>query len=552
MARAGETHRKSPPAQQAPGARQSAPAREPAPAPVAGTPEQIVSESWTVRDAGDESGDVSSPCMVLALYETTRALSFALNRYDRFALTIDSPVWKIEKEMRYPVTISVDGRDIGKFRISGSGDGMYLINLPYTDRVVEGLKNGLRLGVTVKESTLLYSLAGIRVALTDLERCVAQGTEAAEDWRRNPHLSGRQSDTRSSAPLAAGGTAAPGAPDKMISGSWELETLYRKNSGKFSYCRIDADYESSRSLAFTLDHVDRFKIMIYDPRWKLKSDAPYPSTLSIDDRDIGDYEAKAVDGVLYMISLPYTDDIVDAFKHGRQVAIDVDGETLRFGLAGTLVGLTDLERCVAEGGEPAKGVRRNPYLNSQPAPVAAARPKSAGAETRPTAPVLDQGAQVRADRRRFFNSGADDDWAFVNRLLDSVGLWDFEYVPRDEEKRRPIFYRWTNHLVAGGIIYFSLGNGTAFDEVRSTIENHDKNCDGAFDHTIREVKMASGAKAWRVFGSCSKAGEREVIAFLAFAYEGTGIYVTHIGLEAETDAIRDADNRMFGWFQATF
>jgi len=259
-----------------------------------------------------------------------------------------------------------------------------------------------------------------------------------------------------------------------------------------------------------------------------------------------------VDGVLYMISLPYTDDIVDAFKHGRQVAIDVDGETLRFGLAGTLVGLTDLERCVAEGGEPAKGVRRNPHMNRQPAPVAAARPKSAGAETRQTASVPDPSAQLRADRRRFFNSGADDDWAFVNRLLDSVGLWDFEYVPRDEEKRRPIFYRWTNHLVAGGIIYFSLGNGTAFDEVRNTIENHDKNCDGAFDHTIREVKMASGAKAWRVFGSCSKAGEREVIAFLAFAYEGTGIYVTHIGLEAETDAIRDADNRLFGWFQATF
>jgi len=92
-----------------------------------------------------------------------------------------------------------------------------------------------------------------------------------------------------------------------------------------------------------------------------------------------------------------------------------------------------------------------------------------------------------------------------------------------------------------------------FEFVRDKVARIDGNfCDDGFDHDVREVKMASGAKAWRVFGICSTNSRRPVLALLIFAYKGNVINMANFGSAGDTDIVRDADNRLFGWFQATF
>ncbi|MCZ6603739.1 MAG: hypothetical protein O7A03_01180, partial [Alphaproteobacteria bacterium] len=161
--------------------------------------------------------------------------------------------------------------------------------------------------------------------------------------------------------------------------------------------------------------------------------------------------------------------------------------------------------------------------------------------------------QILADRRRFFRFGADDDWAFINRLLDSVGLWDFEYAGHDEFKEgySASSYIWINDSVSGIVYFTNLGNRPAFDLARTSIDVKERkdSCGKGFDYKLREVEMASGAKAWRLFASCSIEGTPLVFTDLFFVYEGTGVIVSNAGPADDIDAVRDADNRLSAGFR---
>jgi hypothetical protein len=77
-------------------------------------------------------------------------------------------------------------------------------------------------------------------------------------------------------------------------------------------------------------------------------------------------------------------------------------------------------------------------------------------------------------------------------------------------------------------------------------------CDDEFDTNISDVRMASGLRAWRVFGTCSAGHDRLVATTLIFAIRDVGIVVYHIDGAGDVNGVRDADNRLFRWFQATF
>jgi hypothetical protein len=149
--------------------------------------------------------------------------------------------------------------------------------------------------------------------------------------------------------FAAGERAAASEPDKVLSRSWNLESVDAPDTGIFTYCSTGIGYESRRVFYFIVDRFDRFSIGISDPAWNFEKGSHYPVTLFIDGRRIGEYELKGLTADMVTIGLPNTIRIVEGFKDGRQITAKFMGTTLAFELIGSRTALADLERCVAQG-----------------------------------------------------------------------------------------------------------------------------------------------------------------------------------------------------------
>jgi len=266
-----------------------------------------------------------------------------------------------------------------------------------------------------------------------------------------------------------------------------------------------------------------FEIFIVDSPFNLKVGSQVQVTLSVDGRDLGEYTMKTKKKSGYAIIQSNADRLITAFKHGRQFSLRFAGNVVRFSLKGTYAGLSNLERCAAKNKRTTEGrqadpiqanqgtggsaaapaaTRTNPFLTKQ-GPAAA--PVAPATITPPSASAAGPSARVLADRRRFFNHGAADDSAFINRLLDSVGLREFASIPPGSAQMfsDAAFYVWSDRLIEGGVTKVDLSVLSVAEAAKFMAENLDRLvCERGFDYRIRVVRMDSGASARRVNGLC--------------------------------------------------
>ena len=186
------------------------------------------------------------------------------------------------------------------------------------------------------------------------------------------------------------GAASAAWSDEFQVGSW-IGSSYDDEYGEFSYCAMDAVYESGHDLVFSVSGDGVFVIALAHPDWQLEYDATYPVTISIDATDLGQHWAEVIDYDMIGVEIAYTPRNIDLLRQGSELYIYTAQETLFF------TSTPRRRRCSSSYRAPTPRFRgsRNASPIRSPAPT-----RSPTREPRETQPIRSAASKASARRIR--------------------------------------------------------------------------------------------------------------------------------------------------------
>jgi hypothetical protein len=257
----------------------------------------------------------------------------------------------------------------------------------------------------------------------------------------------------------------PGAAssDEFQVGGW-MGLSYDDEYSEFSYCAMDAWYESGHDLLFSISTDGVFVIALAHPDWQLEYDATYPVGISIDNTDLGQHWAEVIDDDMIGIEVAYSPQTINLMRKGSGLYINTVQETLFFELSGTDAAIARLEECVAISRPSA-----NPF----------AEPGTSGNSDNPFSDP--GGAEVYAPETM-----PDEDIQLVLDMLDYAGMYEYWYVyPVDRYSL--LFddadHTWTDGDTTGAMYFFEDdGTMSAIDALVAFFEMTQDMCPGSFSY----------------------------------------------------------------------
>jgi hypothetical protein len=313
--------------------------------------------------------------------------------------------------------------------------------------------------------------------------------------------------------------------DEFQVGGW-IGASYDDEYGEFSYCAMDAVFESGHDLVFSLSGDGVFIIALAYPDWQLEYDATYPVTISIDDTDLGQHWAEVIDYDMIGIEIAYTPQTVDLLRSGDVLYIDTAQETLFFELIGTNAAISRLEECV-DNSRP----NANPFADPG-TPGSSANPFS-GEDTAPPEPV----------------AVGDEDVQIILDMLEFSGLNQFWYVyPAD---RYFAFFNdadhtWTDGDITGAMYLFENDpTMTPRDSLGAFFELVRETCLGGFSYELYDdAYLPDGTPTLSGLGQCTDDyGTVLIPALMWDDIDGTNI-IPHYADAYFAEGVYDADYKI--------
>lgn len=281
------------------------------------------------------------------------------------------------------------------------------------------------------------------------------------------------------------GAASAAWSDEFQVGSW-IGSSYDDEYGEFSYCAMDAVYESGHDLVFSVSGDGVFVIALAHPDWQLEYDATYPVTISIDATDLGQHWAEVIDYDMIGVEIAYTPRNIDLLRQGSELYIYTAQETLFFELSGTNAALSRLEECVA---------------NSKPSANPFADPGTPGNSANPF-------SGQQSERAADTTASADEDVQIILDMLEFSGLSHFWYVyPAD---RYFAFFNdadhtWTDGDITGAMYLFENDpTMTPRDSLGTYFELVREMCLGGFSFELYDdAYLPDGTPMLSGLGQCT-------------------------------------------------
>lgn len=181
--------------------------------PATGIAREIAVGAWTGSAYFDEQTGEFSHCAISAEYGGGDTLVFSITSGGKIVLGVSNPQWRFREGDRYPVYLSVDRRDLGRYEAIANRENAVYIYLAYSEEMIRLLRKGRVLYLEASQETLRYKLTGTSAALPRLQDCVYREL-FSNQVAQNPFSSGRGS-SRSQNPFGSDrtGSAAPTEDD---------------------------------------------------------------------------------------------------------------------------------------------------------------------------------------------------------------------------------------------------------------------------------------------------------------------------------------------------
>lgn len=322
--------------------------------------------------------------------------------------------------------------------------------------------------------------------------------------------------------------------DEFQVGGW-IGASYHDEYGEFSYCAMDAVYESGHDLLFSISGDGVFVIALAHPDWQLEYDATYPVTISIDSTNLGQHWAEVIDYDMIGIEIAYTPMNINLLRKGNGLYIDTAQDTLFFELIGTSAAIARLEECVATSRPSA-----NPFADPG-TPGSSANPFSG--ENRDTPPAE--------------ASAADEDVQIVLDMLEFAGLSQFWYVhPAD---RYFVFFgdadhTWTDGDITGAMYFFEPdATMTPRESLAAYFELAREMCLGSFTYELYgDDYLPDGTAMMTGLGQCSDDYGTVLIPSLLWDDIDAINVISHYADAYFAERVYDADYRIVEFIRAIY
>lgn len=184
-------------------------------------------------------------------------------------------------------------------------------------------------------------------------------------------------------------TAGAGGPVRPFEfGFWSGGAYTDDRTGAFTHCSAGVAYDSGVNLFVLVTANYRWWLGFINPKWSFPTDGKTAVRLRLDTGAPFDRLATVPNPQLLLVPLPDSSDLIDAFRHGSELALDTDGRALFFKLRETAGMMDRLTGCVGtslalENKAPTEGSQlANASPLTTPAKAAATVPIKAAAGER--------------------------------------------------------------------------------------------------------------------------------------------------------------------------
>lgn len=140
-----------------------------------------------------------------------------------------------------------------------------------------------------------------------------------------------------------------GVIEQTTVGNWKLRAQ-TNDRGRFTHCSMKAEYDNGIALNFRLSRDMKWGMSFDNNRWTLRRGDRLPIQYRVDHGPWINTRAVALGRDQLGIDLVESERLFELFKRGDTLIVEGSGQTLRFSLAGTWVGLETLVKCVERHG----------------------------------------------------------------------------------------------------------------------------------------------------------------------------------------------------------
>lgn len=141
------------------------------------TYDRFNSGNWNGGASKRDSTGRFEYCFISTGYTDGATITFGIFGNRKLGLVVGKKSWKLTKDQRYKVRVTVDRRNIGSFNTRNTSANNFLVD--FGDRssaALYRLRRGKVLRLRTPGRELSYTLSGTNKALTRTEQCVARNT----------------------------------------------------------------------------------------------------------------------------------------------------------------------------------------------------------------------------------------------------------------------------------------------------------------------------------------------------------------------------------------
>lgn len=117
-----------------------------------------------------------SHCHIATTFEGGVVFAIALTDENEINLLVVKESWVLSSDRNYEVSLSIDGKDLGRFIAIAISDTSLQIEIGNREDIFNELRLGNRLAVEGDQEKLLFSLRGSNKALEKVKECVDEAS----------------------------------------------------------------------------------------------------------------------------------------------------------------------------------------------------------------------------------------------------------------------------------------------------------------------------------------------------------------------------------------
>ena len=504
-------------------------------------------EGWTNRDA--ETGEFLG-CGLGSGYGRLGELTFSMLSGGGFIITLTNPNWRLEKNVKYPVELLVDGRSLGRPEAHVFATDAVRIPLTYSDRLLDVFRKGNILAVKAAQETTKYRLNGTSAALPRLRDCYFANMPRKS---RNPFAeapSGTDNPfkpapgTGSSATGSGQRTPPPGIEDAFRAGDWTGLPIKSKKTGAYIGCVVRGKFRGGVRLQFVISSAFEFMIGVENPQWRLPATREFPVEVVVDGQRLGRFLADTRKSTKMRIFQDYTRALVARLHNGRVIAFysNKGKELARYDLAGSSAALTALEKCFFEK-VPGGQVSADPFSgdpsdepDTPPETTTAEREQNKLPDTPDTEPEQTEPPTLRD---------------FVARLLKNAGMDEFHVLGREEreDQAADASNAWTDGKTIGMLLFLDKGGNDFSTAANDAVSRFADACRVIGKPEREEGAFGNGRQVLRWSVTCAGPKGDSYIAMTQIDAEKYLLGFVHLGV---TEGVAKADDRLHAYFAKTY